>query len=149
MICGNCGSQLNEGMAFCPVCGAQINAEACAQDQYDYNSTNVSYYTQENEEIKEISKKSLIWGILAAAFALHTCIPFLGIFFASKSNGFSDEYESYMGSLNPMARVGRILSKVGKIAGIVLTIVYAVYLVIYALYFAFYGALVFGALGGF
>lgn len=139
MNCRNCGAQINDNSSFCPVCGAQVAQTHYQYNQYDYNNQNVNYYTQNNEEVNSSATKALVFGILSLAMS-DTCLPFLGIIFASIANKHVKTYESYMGEATGKAKVGKIFAKIGKILGIVLTIVLAVSVFIYLLYFIIYGA---------
>lgn len=157
MVCKQCGNEIAPGMKFCTVCGTPVEASAeptYAQPQYaqpvepQYTQPVQPQYTQPVEpqyaqpqytqnyapaggvDERNLSKSTLIMGILSIAFASSFYLSFLGIIFGAIAKGKAKAYTAAGYPLTGRAKVGSILGKVGFILGIVLTVILFIYLII-------------------
>ena len=148
MFCHNCGTSLDEGVKFCPNCGAPVAMEgsipeapayeepAYEQPVYEepvYEQPAAPVYEQPvyrepvvNEEAEALSTPILVFGILGLAFACVPYINFLGIIFSAIAKGKVRQFLNAGGVLTGKARVGKILATVGLIVGIVFTAIFAI-----------------------
>ena len=139
MICTNCGTQFEDGNAFCPNCGTPAAqpapAPAAAQPQYGYapqpQPQTVYGAPVMGAGDPEAAKSCMITGILAAAFSCTFFLGFLGIVFGPMGLSKAKKYLEQYGSYPAKVRVGKYLS----IGGIAMGIFTTVYLGIYILAF--------------
>ncbi len=134
MICTNCGTQFEDGNAFCPNCGtpaaqpAPAPAPAQAAPQYNYApqpQPQPVYAPTAGDP--DAAKSCMITGILAAAFACTFFVGFLGIVFGPMGLNKAKAYLTQYGSYPVKVRIGKYLS----IGGLALGIFDTVYLFIY------------------
>ena len=146
MFCQNCGTQLPEGVKFCPECGAPVviseplreeptvEEPAIAADpapQQPITETPVQQpIVQSNPEASALSTPILIFGILGLSFACIPYINFLGIIFSAIAKSKVKKFLGLGGVLSGKAKVGNILATIGLIVGIVLTVIFAIIITI-------------------
>lgn len=156
MFCHNCGTALDEGVKFCPNCGAPIAMEgpipeAPAYEKpveetpaYEPPAYEPPVYQQPaapaaepvyrapvvNEEAAALSTPILVFGIIGLAFACTFWLSFLGIIFSAIGKGKVKAFLAAGGQLTGKAKVGNILAKVGLILGIVLTAFFVIWLIV-------------------
>ena len=139
MICTNCGTQFEDGNAFCPNCGtpaaqpAPAPAPAAAQPQYGYAPQPQPVYSAPTGAPigagdPEAAKSCMITGILAAAFACSFFLSFLGIVFGPMGLSKCKQYLAQYGSYPVKVRVGKYLSIGGLAMGIFMTVYFGIYL---------------------
>ena len=153
MICNNCGNQVADNANVCPYCGTPFAASApqAAQPQYaqpaqtQYAQPVQNQYAQPqyaqpqygqvaqapvgDANEREMSKSTLIWGILGIAFGCSFYLSFLGIIFGAIGLGKAKNYMAAGYPLAGRAKTGRILALVGMILGIVLTVFFVIWLI--------------------
>ena len=115
MFCKSCGSNVEDGADFCPVCGAKMSADVSPA------------MAVMDEEAKASGKKCMIWGIVAAVLAE---FGLLGLIFAIIAKGKVKKHIRAGYPLTGMAKAGRILSKVALILSIVMTVFWFIYIII-------------------
>ena len=155
MFCHNCGTALDEGVKFCPNCGAPIAAPEAEEpiaptveepvasvvepvyEQPVYEQPAAPVYQQPvyrdpivNEEAASLSTPILVFGIMGLAFACTFWLSFLGIIFSAIGKGKVKAFLAAGGQLSGKAKVGNILAKVGLIVGIILTVFFVIYLIV-------------------
>ena len=152
MFCQNCGTLLEEGVKFCPNCGAQVIAPTAAEpvaetaaeaaeepvraaEEPVYAQPQAPVYAQPQAPVYEtpvvqpkqpdspLSKSILVFGILGVAFACTFYFSFLGIIFSAIAKGKVKKYIAEGYMLSGKSKVGNILATVGLILGIVLTVI--------------------------
>jgi len=136
MICTNCGTQFEDGNAFCPNCGTPAAqpapAPAAAQPQYGYAPQPQPVYgaapTAAAPGDPEAAKSCMITGILAAAFACSFFLSFLGLVFGPMGLGKVKSYMNTYGSYPVKVRIGKYLSIGGIAMGAFMTIYCAIYI---------------------
>lgn len=140
MFCNQCGSDVPNGVGFCPNCGAPVEQPRQAQPQYQqpdpyqqpqYQQPVEPQYQQPvygqpvssvgDPQERALAKTILVFGILAIAFACTYYVAFMGIVFGAITSGKVKQYIA-MYPLSGKAKTGSILGKVGLILGIVLTV---------------------------
>ena len=157
MFCQNCGTQLPEGVKFCPECGAPVEiidplrneptveepvvAAAPIYEQPVYETPVQQPIVQSSPEAQALSTPILIFGILGLSFACIPYVNFLGIIFSAIAKGKVKQFLALGGVLSGKAKVGSILATVGLIIGIILTVIFAIIITV-----AIFGA-VLGTLG--
>ena len=160
MFCHNCGTALDDGVKFCPNCGALIAAPEAeepiaptveepvasvvepAYEQPVYEQPAAPVYQQPayeqpvyrepavNEEAASLSTPILVFGIMGLAFACSFYLSFLGIIFSAIGKGKVKQFLAAGGQLSGKAKVGSILAKVGLIVGIILTVFFVIWLIV-------------------
>lgn len=139
MICTNCGTQFEDGNAFCPNCGtpaaqpAPAPAPAAAQPQYGYAPQPQPVYgapagAPVGAGDPEAAKSCMITGILAAAFACSFFLSFLGLVFGPMGLGKVKSYINTYGDYPVKVRIGKYLSIGGLAMGAFMTIYCAIYI---------------------
>ena len=130
MFCKNCGKQLEDGVKFCPGCGAPV--DTVGQGTYQTQPQPQQQFV--DPQRASDANRLLVWGILGIAFACSWALSFLGIIFSSiaknKAVAFTDAY----GIPSGKAKVGQILGRVGFIVGICLTVCFALYIVFWIIW---------------
>ena len=143
MFCQNCGTQLPEGVKFCPECGAPVEITESVRDMPTVEEPVVAaepvheqpvYETpvyqepvvQSNPEAAALSTPILIFGILGLSFACVPYVNFLGIIFSAIAKSKVKKFLGLGGVLSGKAKVGNILATVGLIVGIVFTAIFAI-----------------------
>lgn len=113
MNCQNCGANV-DGKAFCPQCGAQVQAPA--QPSYNYNGGyNQPAAPQGNPT------KVLVFGILALALSE---LGIVGLIFAIIGLKSSGNYIATYGNISNQVRIGRRLAIAGLVVSIIFTVFY-------------------------
>jgi hypothetical protein len=147
MFCQNCGTQLPEGVKFCPECGAPVEiaeplrsepvveapviAPEPVYEQPVYETpTYQEPVVQSNPEAQALSTPILVFGILGLSFACIPYINFLGIIFSAIAKSKVKKFLGLGGVLSGKAKVGNILATIGLIVGIVLTVIFAIIITI-------------------
>lgn len=118
MFCKSCGSNVDDGAEFCPVCGAKMNSEAAPA------------MAVVEEEAKASGKKCMIWGIVAAVLAEFGLI---GIIFSIIAKSKVKKHINAGYPMNGMAKAGKICATVALPVSIVMTLIWALYIVIFAI----------------
>ena len=129
MICTNCGTQYEDGNAFCPNCGTPAAQPAPAPAAPQYASQPV--YTGAPVSAggdPEAAKSCMITGILAAAFSCTFFLSFLGIVFGPMGLNKAKAYLNTYGSYPVKVRIGKYLSIGGLAMGIFMTVYFVIYL---------------------
>lgn len=108
MNCQNCGANV-DGKAFCPQCGAPVQAPA---QQYGYNQPAAP---QGNPT------KVLVFGILALALSE---LGIVGLIFAIIGLKSSGNYIATYGNISNQVRIGRRLAIAGLVVSIIFTVFY-------------------------
>lgn len=134
MICTNCGTQFEDGNAFCPNCGTPAAqpapAPAAAQPQYGYAPQPQPVYgAAPTAGDPEAAKSCMITGILAAAFACSFFLSFLGIVFGPIGLNKAKAYLNTYGSYPAKVRIGKYLSIGGLAMGIFMTVYFGIYII--------------------
>jgi RNA polymerase subunit RPABC4/transcription elongation factor Spt4 len=137
--CKNCQSPLSADAKFCAKCGAeQVEHNACAycQAPLENGSKFCSACGAPTEAPKDpmeekLAVKTLVFGILGAAFSLSFWFSFMGIIFSAVARGKLNQYLAYTGGSikDPRAGVGKGLSIGGLIAGIVFTVLLVIVII--------------------
>ncbi|MBR4905871.1 MAG: zinc ribbon domain-containing protein [Clostridia bacterium] len=154
MFCQNCGTQLPEGVKFCPECGAPVeiveplrnepiveNIAAEPIQEPVYETPVQQPIVQSNPEAAALSTPILVFGILGLSFACIPYVNFLGIIFSAIAKGKVKQFLGLGGVLSGKAKVGNILATVGLIIGIIFTVIFAIIITV-----AIFGGIL-GALG--
>jgi len=153
MFCQNCGTQLPEGVKFCPECGAPVEiveplrsepipeepavVAAPVQEQpvqaqlvYEQPVYETPAYqepvVQSSPEAAALSTPILVFGILGLSFACIPYVNFLGIIFSAIAKKKVKQFLACGGVLSGKAKVGNILATVGLIIGIIFTVIFAI-----------------------
>ena len=154
-FCGNCGTQLDDGVQFCPNCGAPIganNADAGAnpeqqtqpiqppiqQQTYDNNQyNNVNAGEEQGKKQAIVSFVLGIVGVVLLFFGVSSIVSFIlgiiGLVFANKSKA--------LGHSSGFRTAGFVLSLISIIIGIIVFIVAIVAIVIVGAGFGFLAAM--------
>jgi len=128
MNCQNCGANV-DGKAFCPQCGAQV--QASAQPNYNYNTGyNQPAAPQGNPT------NVLVFGILGLALS---GLGIVGLIFSIIGLKKANNYIATYGNISNQVRIGRRLAIAGLVVSIICTIIYVL---------IFVAAIVAGTSGG-
>lgn len=136
MICTNCGTQFEDGNAFCPNCGTPAAqpapAPAAAQPQYGYAPQPQAQPVYGAAPVigagdADAAKSCMITGILAAAFSCTFFLSFLGIVFGPMGLSKAKQYVAQYNSYPAKVRVGKYLSIGGLAMGIFMTVYFCIY----------------------
>ena len=113
MNCQNCGANV-DGKAFCPQCGAQVQAPA--QPSYNYNGGyNQPAAPQGNPT------NVLVFGILGLALS---GLGIVGLIFSIIGLKKANNYIATYGNISNQVRIGRRLAIAGLVVSIICTIIY-------------------------
>ena len=113
MNCQNCGANV-DGKAFCPQCGAQVQAPA--QPSYNYNGGyNQPAAPQGNPT------NVLVFGILSLALSE---LGIVGLIFSIIGLKKANNYIATYGNISNQVRIGRRLAIAGLVVSIIFTIIY-------------------------
>ena len=116
MTCKNCGTELEEGVAFCSNCGAQVPA-----------APNPTYTVEPQRAATDPGKGlgivSLILGIVSMVSLGFPAASVVGIILGSIGKKKSAE----AGFANGPAKIGTILSIIGLILFVIATVAYIIY----------------------
>lgn len=119
MNCQNCGANV-DGKAFCPQCGAQVQAPA--QPSYNYNGGyNQPAAPQGNPT------KVLVFGILGLALS---GLGVVGLIFSIIGLKQANNYIATYGNISNQVRIARRLAIAGMIVSIIMTVIWVLYIVI-------------------
>lgn len=113
MNCQNCGANV-DGKAFCPQCGAQVQAPA--QPSYNYN-------TGYNQPVAPQGNPTnvLVFGIIGLALST---MGIVGLIFSIIALKKANNYIATYGDIANQVRIGRRLAIAGLIVSIIFTIIY-------------------------
>ena len=113
MNCQNCGANV-DGKAFCPQCGAQVQAPA--QPSYNYN-------TGYNQPVAPQGNPTnvLVFGIIGLALST---MGIVGLIFSIIALKKANNYIATYGDISNQVRIGRRLAIAGLIVSIIFTIIY-------------------------
>ncbi|MBQ3953645.1 MAG: hypothetical protein II679_05200 [Ruminococcus sp.] len=113
MNCQNCGANV-DGKAFCPQCGAQVQAPA--QPSYNYN-------TGYNQPVAPQGNPTnvLVFGIIGLALST---MGVVGLIFSIIALKKANNYIATYGDIANQVRIGRRLAIAGLIVSIIFTIIY-------------------------
>ncbi len=113
MNCQNCGANV-DGKAFCPQCGAQVQAPA--QPSYNYNTGyNQPAAPQGNPT------NVLVFGIIGLALST---MGIVGLIFSIIALKKANNYIATYGDIANQVRIGRRLAIAGLVVSIIFTIIY-------------------------
>ncbi len=113
MNCQNCGANV-DGKAFCPQCGAQVQAPA--QPSYNYNAGyNQPVAPQGNPT------NVLVFGIIGLALST---MGIVGLIFSIIALKKANNYIATYGDIANQVRIGRRLAIAGLVVSIIFTIIY-------------------------
>ncbi len=113
MNCQNCGANV-DGKAFCPQCGAQVQAPA--QPSYNYNTGyNQPAAPQGNPT------NVLVFGIIGLALST---MGIVGLIFSIIALKKANNYIATYGNISNQVRIGRRLAIAGLVVSIICTIIY-------------------------
>lgn len=113
MNCQNCGANV-DGKAFCPQCGAQVQAPA--QPSYNYNGGyNQPVAPQGNPT------NVLVFGIIGLALST---MGIVGLIFSIIALKKANNYIATYGNISNQVRIGRRLAIAGLVVSIICTIIY-------------------------
>ena len=148
MFCTNCGTNFEDGNAFCPNCGTPVAAAPAAQpvaqpapspapapapqpEAYAYapQPQAAPVYAAPVAGNPEEEKSCLTTGILAAAFSCTFFLSFLGLVFGPMGLGKCKKYQETYGTYPVKVRIGKYLSIGGLAFGGFMTL----YLLIYTI----------------
>ena len=119
MNCQNCGANV-DGKAFCPQCGAQVQAPA--QPRYNYNGGyNQPVAPQGNPT------NVLVFGILGLALS---GLGIVGLIFSIIGLKKANNYIATYGNISNQVRIGRRLAIAGLIVSIIMTIFWIAYIIL-------------------
>ena len=113
MNCQNCGANV-DGKAFCPQCGAQVQAPA--QPSYNYN-------TGYNQPVAPQGNPTnvLVFGIIGLALST---MGIVGLIFSIIALKKANNYIATYGDISNQVRIGRRLAIAGLVVSIICTIIY-------------------------
>lgn len=113
MNCQNCGANV-DGKAFCPQCGAQVQAPA--QPSYNYN-------TGYNQPVAPQGNPTnvLVFGIIGLALST---MGIVGLIFSIIALKKANNYIATYGDISTQVRIGRRLAIAGLVVSIICTIIY-------------------------
>ena len=113
MNCQNCGANV-DGKAFCPQCGAQV--QASAQPSYNYN-------TGYNQPVAPQGNPTnvLVFGIIGLALST---MGIVGLIFSIIALKKANNYIATYGDISNQVRIGRRLAIAGLVVSIIFTIIY-------------------------
>ena len=113
MNCQNCGANV-DGKAFCPQCGAQVQAPA--QPSYNYNTGyNQPAAPQGNPT------NVLVFGIIGLALST---MGIVGLIFSIIALKKANNYIATYGNISNQVRIGSRLAIAGLVVSIICTIIY-------------------------
>ena len=113
MNCQNCGANV-DGKAFCPQCGAQVQAPA--QPSYNYNGGyNQPAAPQGNPT------NVLVFGILGLALS---GLGIVGLIFSIIGLKKANNYIATYGNISNQVRIARRLAIAGLVVSIIFTVFY-------------------------
>ena len=115
MNCQNCGANV-DGKAFCPQCGAQVQAPA--QQNYNYNQPAAPQGNPTNV---------LVFGILGLALS---GLGIVGLIFSIIGLKKANNYIATYGNISNQVRIGRRLAIAGLVVSIIMTIIWILYIII-------------------
>ncbi|MEE1105941.1 MAG: hypothetical protein UH083_08270 [Ruminococcus sp.] len=119
MNCQYCGMNV-DGKAFCPQCGARVQAPA--QPSYNYNGGyNQPAAPQGNPT------NVLVFGILGLALS---GLGIVGLIFSIIGLKKANNYIATYGNISNQVRIGRRLAIAGMIVSIIMTVIWVLYIVI-------------------
>ena len=149
MFCGNCGTNVPEGYAFCPNCGAKMITKAAeapkaepqpvyAQPYEAYSQPAAQAYPAPQPEVTPAEAAPgangvLTSGIVALCFSCSFFLSFVGIILSAVAMGKAKRYVAQYGPVSKKVRIGKILSTVGLFVGIAMTILFVLYLALIVL----------------
>lgn len=108
MVCTNCGTQMAEGTAFCPNCGAAQGVQAPVQPQQP-----VYGYQAAPQPAKGLAVAALVMGILSF-FLFPIVTGLLGIIFGGVAKS--------KGNRSGMATAGIVCGIIGLVAWVIMLI---------------------------
>ena len=113
MNCQNCGANV-DGKAFCPQCGAQVQAPA--QPSYNYN-------TGYNQPVAPQGNPTNVpvFGIIGLALST---MGIVGLIFSIIALKKANNYIATYGDIANQVRIGRRLAIAGLVVSIIFTIIY-------------------------
>lgn len=78
MFCGNCGNQIEEGAAFCPICGGKLESaeDTNVNNNFDNNTYAVQVDNAENKKYKMVGVVSV--AVVAVLVVIFACVLFGG-----------------------------------------------------------------------
>lgn len=129
MYCKHCGTDIEDGVKFCPNCGAE-QAEAPAAEPIVEPVAEPIVDNAYEEKKNAMAGSVLTWGILGLAFSCSTWLAILGIIFSNIAKKKAAEYEAFAGELEGRAKVGRGLAKAGFIVGVIMLVYIAICFVV-------------------
>ena len=115
MNCQNCGANV-DGRAFCPQCGAQV--QASAQPNYNYNQPAAPQGNPTNV---------LVFGIIGLALST---MGIVGLIFSIIALKKANNYIATYGDISNQVRIGRRLAIAGLIVSIIFTIFWLIYIIV-------------------
>lgn len=142
MFCHNCGSTLEDGVKFCPNCGAPIvEPEIVEAPVIERSAEPVS----DNGFSKSLT--AMIFSIIGAIFSTNPYTSLFGIIFSAIAKGILNKFVNAGYQIGPAglakkAKASGIFAKVAKIVstvGLILSIVMFVILIIFIVLFIFAG----------
>lgn len=123
MFCKNCGAQINNGVSFCPACGAQ-QTPIYRKDDRQYAQP---VYVQPSVDPRVLSYagKALTFGILGLVFCF---VPILGLIFCIAAKRNASAAKKYGNGIAPGgASAGNVLGTIGLVFAIIDHIVILLY----------------------
>lgn len=102
MFCSNCGSQIADGSAFCPACGAQLNAGQPAPQAYSQPFPQQTYaqpvYGQPYAAAPAPKKKKTwLWFVLGGVALAAVAVVLILVLGGSSPEGVAEDYfEAYV-----------------------------------------------------
>ena len=142
MFCTNCGTNFEDGNAFCPNCGSPVAQPAPAPAPAPQAAPTYNYAPQPQPQSvyaatspvagnPDEEKSCLTTGILAAAFSCTFFLSFLGLVFGPMGLGKCKKYQETYGTYPVKVRIGKYLSIGGLAFGGFWTIYLLIYLIVF------------------